>query len=107
MSNQEIVLLILVLALSVQLTRALPFAIFRQSDSLPRIIGYLGKVLPAAVMGLLCVYCFKDYDFSSLKSFLPALIAAASVVLIHLWKKNTIFSIALGTAVYMLLIRII
>ena len=34
------------------------------------------------------------------------LIAAAAVVALHLWKKNTLLSIGAGTALYMLLIRL-
>ena len=34
------------------------------------------------------------------------LIAAAAVVALHLWKKNTLLSIGVGTVLYMLLIRI-
>jgi len=34
------------------------------------------------------------------------LIAAAAVVALHLWKKNTLLSIGAGTALYMLMIRL-
>lgn len=106
MSNMQFVLLVIVLGISVQVTRSLPFLIFRNSDNLPKIIEYLGKVLPAAMMGLLVIYCFKDYDFTSIAVVGQTLIAAAVVVGLHLWKRNTVLSIAAGTAVYMLLIRI-
>lgn len=100
------ILIILILALSVQFTRALPFIIFRNKENLPKVIGYLGNMLPAAVMGLLCVYCFKDYDYSSAEEILPALISIAAVVLVHFLKKNTILSIIVGTTLYMVLIRV-
>jgi len=106
MSNKEIILIILILAISVQLTRVLPFIIFRNKKDLPKAISYLGKMLPAAVMGLLCVYCFKDYDYHSVAEVLPALISVAAVVLVHFLKKNTIISIVVGTALYMILIRV-
>jgi branched-subunit amino acid transport protein AzlD len=38
---------------------------------------------------------------------LPELISAASVIALHLWKKNTLLSIGDGTLVYMLLIRFV
>lgn len=110
MSNIHTILLIAVLALSVLITRFLPFAVFRKTDSLPASITYLGKVLPAAMMGLLVVYCFKDYSFTSwsiadMSSVLPAAIASAVVVAVHLLKRNTILSIFVGTAVYMLIVN--
>ena len=36
---------------------------------------------------------------------LPELIAAAAVVGLHCWKKNTLLSIAAGTALYMVLVQ--
>ena len=35
------------------------------------------------------------------------LIAAAAVVGLHLWKKNTLLSIAAGTALYMVLVQVV
>jgi len=107
MNNKELILTIIILAVSVQITRFLPFAVFQNKENPPKVIGYLGKVLPAAVMGLLCVYCFKDYDYSSFTEVIPAFIAAAAVVITHLIKKNTILSIIVGTAAYMILIRVL
>ena len=106
MSTLQIVITILILAACVWVTRFLPFAVFKRAEKLPKIIDYLGRVLPGAMMGLLVVYCFKDYDFSCAGEILPALIAAALTVGIHLLKHNTILSIALGTAAYMVLIRV-
>ena len=38
---------------------------------------------------------------------LPELIAAAAVVGLHCWKKNTLLSIATGTALYMVLVQVV
>ena len=107
MSRNEFIIIVLVFALSVQITRWLPFIIFRDANKLPDIIQYLGKVLPAAMMGLLVIYCYKDVDFTSIQACLPGIIAGVMVVMVHLWKRNTVISIALGTIVYMILIRVI
>ena len=107
MNNLQFLLTAAVLTLSVQLTRGLPFLIFGGREKPPAVIEYLGRVLPAATMGLLVVYCFKDVNFINPAEFIPALVAGGSVALIHLWKRNTILSIALGTVIYMLLIRIL
>ena len=37
----------------------------------------------------------------------PELIAAAAVVGLHCWKKNTLLSIAAGTALYMVLVQVV
>ena len=38
---------------------------------------------------------------------LPALIAVAVTVALHLWKRNTLISVVGGTACYMLLVQLI
>lgn len=106
MNNGQAILLIAVLALSVWITRFLPFLVFQKSEDLPKTVRYLGRVLPAAMMGLLVVYCFRDLEFRNLQALLPALIASLAVIGLHLWKRNTILSIFAGTALYILLLRI-
>ena len=66
---------------------------------------YLGKVLPPAMMGLLTVYCFKNVSWLSGTHGAPELLASAAVVGLHLWKRNVLFSIAGGTALYMILVQ--
>ena len=38
---------------------------------------------------------------------LPEIIAAAVVVLLHVWRRNTLLSIVAGTVVYMLLVQLV
>ena len=52
--------IILAVAAGTQITRWLPFWLFPENKEPPRIVTYLGRVLPAAMMGLLVVYCLKD-----------------------------------------------
>ena len=49
-----------------------------QGKPAPRIVAYLGKVLPCAVMGLLVVYCLKDVQPAAAPYGLPELIAVAA-----------------------------
>lgn len=107
MTDTQFIIIVIVLASATFLTRALPFLLFGSREQMPKAIDYLGKVLPAAMMGLLVVYCFKDTNFGQMQEVLPLLIASAVVAGIHLWKRNFILSIVLGTAVYMILIRTI
>ena len=96
-----------VIALVTLLLRALPFAIFNRNRKTPKIIEKLGRVLPYAIMGMLVVYCLKDLTFTSLSGFLPALIAGLLVVILYVWKRNTLISIICGTVCYMLLVQLV
>ena len=93
-TNVYIAVVILVCAVCTFSERLFPFLIFGK-HKVPRVVRYLGKVLPMAIMMALVVYC------------LPQLIAAAVTVGLHLWKHSTLLSIAGGTACYMVLIRVI
>lgn len=87
-------------------TRVLPFALFGGKKGMPKMIGYLGRVLPAAIIAALVVYCFKELVVQATSDRLCSLAAGAAVVFLHLWKRNTLLSIAGGTILYMLLIRL-
>ena len=90
------------------LTRFLPFLIFSSKDQQPpEVVRYLGRVLPAAVMGLLVVYCLKTVSFLRAPYGLPELLAVAAVAVLHRWKGNVLLSIAGGTALYMLLVQVV
>lgn len=99
------ILTIAVTAICTFSTRLIPFALFGTRDKPPAIVSYLGKVLPPAVMAILIIYCLKDVDFNSANSIMPQLISIAVVVLLHLWKRNNLLSIGVGTVCYMVLIQ--
>ena len=69
--------------LGTALTRFLPFLLFPAGKPTPRYIRYLGKVLPAAVFGLLVIYSLKDVSLLSGNHGIPELLAVALVVLLH------------------------
>ena len=87
-------------------TRALPFICFGGRKGAPRMITALGRMLPSAIMAALVVYCMKNVPFGTLSDGLKQLIAAGVVAALHVWRRSTLLSIAGGTAVYMILIRI-
>ncbi|MCQ2433312.1 MAG: branched-chain amino acid transporter permease [Clostridia bacterium] len=107
MSTGYAVLTVAVIALVTAALRFLPFLIFRGKGEPPAFIGYLGKVLPYAIMAMLVVYCLKSVSVLSKPYGLPELIACASVVGLHLWRRNTLLSIAGGTIIYMLLVQLV
>lgn len=87
-------------------TRFLPFLIFSGKKETPAFVQYLGRALPSAIFALLVVYCLRSTDVSA-HFALPEIIAIAATVLLHLWKRQMLLSIAGGTAVYMLLVQLI
>lgn len=88
------------------LLRAVPFMFFGGKDGVPKLIEKLGHTLPAAIMAALVVYCLKGVPFGSFSDGVKQIAAAAVVVCLHILKRNTLLSIAVGTTVYMILIRI-
>lgn len=99
-------LLIAVIAALSFILRAAPFILFRSGHT-PAIVTYLGRVMPPAVIGMLVIYCFSSVNFSRWQAFVPALIAAAIVILLHVWRRNSLLSIGVGTVAYMLMIQLI
>lgn len=100
-------MLVAIMALFTMLLRFLPFLIFRGERKTPPYIVYLGEVLPAAIIGMLVVYCLKDTSVTAAPFGAPEAIAAACVVGLQIWKRNSLISILAGTAVYMLLIQLV
>ena len=87
------------------LTRALPFLVFTRKRGVPRAVAYLGRVLPAAVMAALVVYCLKGVSFTAWERWVVEVVAVAVTSLVHLWRRNTLLSIGIGTLTYMVLVQ--
>ena len=107
MTSMQAVITILMIAVGTQITRWLPFWLFPEKKDPPAVVLYLGRVLPPAMMGLLVVYCFKNVSWLSGSHGAPELLASAAVVVLHLWKKNVLLSIAGGTVLYMILVQVV
>lgn len=107
MTVTQQIITVAVVVLGTMLTRFLPFLLFPANKPTPRYIQYLGKVLPAAALGLLVIYCFKDMNMASDSHGIPELLSVAVVIGLHLWKKQMLLSIAAGTICYMLLVQLV
>ncbi len=105
MTLTEEILTIGLCAVATMLTRFLPFLVFRADKPTPKYIRYLGKALPAAIFGMLVVYCLKNVDVTAGAHGLPELISVVLVAGLHLWKRNMLLSIGVGTVCYMLLMQ--
>lgn len=104
--TQQIVTIALCV-LGTMTTRFLPFIIFSEKRPTPKYVQYLGKALPSAIFGMLVVYCLKNVTVFSRNHGLPELIAIVATVILHLWKKQMLLSIAGGTVCYMLLVQLV
>ncbi len=99
------VISIAIIAAVTALTRFLPFVVFGEKRKTPQIISKLGQLLPHAIMGMLVVYCLKGVTVTVFPHGIPELISVIAVVLLHLWKRNTLLSVGCGTILYMILVQ--
>ncbi len=107
MTLTQQILTIGICVLGTMATRFLPFLLFSSKKPTPSYIRYLGKALPAAIFGMLVVYCLKNVNILTGSHGLPEFLAIAFVVALHLWKRQMLLSIAGGTVCYMLLVQIV
>lgn len=99
--------IVAVCALVTAATRFIPFLVFGGKRQTPELIVYLGKVLPYAIMGMLVVYCMKDVAFLAAPYGIPEFLGCAVVAVLHLWKRNSLLSIGVGTVFYMILVQFV
>jgi branched-subunit amino acid transport protein AzlD len=96
-----------IISITTILIRCLPFLLFPEHKKTPKYITYLGNVLPYTIIGMLVVYCLKDISFAESPFGYPEIISVAVIILLHLWKNNTLLSIGGGTLLYMILVQLI
>lgn len=107
MTFTEQIITVIMIMIGTMLTRFLPFLFFPAGKPTPKYMQYLGKVLPAAVFGLLIIYCLKDVSILSGTRGLPEMLAIIFVIAVHCWKRQMLWSIAGGTICYMLLVQLV
>lgn len=107
MTLMQQIITIAMCILATMATRFLPFLVFSDKRPTPKYVQYLGKALPAAVFGMLVIYCLKNTDLSGPAHGLPELISVAVTAAVHLWKKNMLLSILIGTVCNMLLVQLV
>ncbi len=98
-------LIIIVVSMVTFATRVIPFLLFPKGKEIPPLVKYLGTALPPAVIGMLVIYCLKSVNLFAYPHGAPELIAAFAVVVLHIWKRNNLLSIGVGTVLYMFLIQ--
>ena len=65
MTTMQIAALVAVMAAVTFLTRALPFLLFGRGGDPPKVVLYLGRFLPPAVIAMLIVYCYRNTSFAA------------------------------------------
>lgn len=101
---QGIVIVVVMMAATL-ITRFLPFILFPAGRKTPKYVTYLGTTLPYATIGLLVVYCLKSVDVLAYPHALPEIISVVAIVILHVWKGNSLLSIGVGTVIYMALVQ--
>ena len=108
MSDLQFILTIAVCAAATMLTRFLPFLVFgSRGGRVPEVVEYLGHVLPAAIFGMLIVYCLKGVSPFSGSHGIPEALALLATIALHKWKHQTLLSVAGGTLCYVLLVQLV
>lgn len=85
--------------------RSFPFLIFSKRE-VPAALKFVEKSLPPLIIAILLVYCFKDLNFAERPFGAPNFISLVAVILLHIWKKNSMISIFGGTILFMILSRV-
>ena len=108
MTALQMGLTIAVCTAATMITRFLPFVVFSSKDQQPpEVVRYLGRVLPAAIFGMLIVYCLKSVTPFAGSHGIPEAIALLVTVALHKWKHETLLSVAGGTLCYVLLVQLV
>ena len=64
-------------------------------------------MLPAAIFGMLIVYCLKSVTPLSGSHGIPEAVALLATAALHRWKHQTLRSVAGGTLCYVLLVQLV
>ena len=82
LSVGQSIAIIAVCAACTFLERWLPWLLFGRR-AVPKVVEYLGKILPMAVMVSLLVYCLRGMQFSSAGAWVPQVIAVGVTAAQH------------------------
>jgi len=96
---------ILAMAAVTVMCRATPFLFFMKRKP-PAVVDYLQKYIPPMIMTALVINSYKGLSFAARPYGIPEIASGLAVALLHLWRRNTLLSIFSGTALYMVLIRV-
>lgn len=100
-------IIIFVIAVLTFAARAFPFFAFSRGGETPKVILYLGNVLPPAVIAMLIVYCLRHISLTTVPFGAPELISVIAVALLYKITKLNLLAMVGGTILYMVLVQIV
>lgn len=107
MTDLQLLITVLAMALATMLTRFLPFFLFPEHKPVPKVITMLADRLPYASLGMLLVYALKDVRVSQAPYGTYEALSLIAIALVHHYKNNTLLSIGSGLIVYLVLMNLI
>ena len=105
LSTAGAVAAIAVMAIITFLTRALPFLLFDRGESPPKLVLYLAGFCHRPSSPCSSSTVSGGVSFAAPGGWVPQLVSVATVVILHLWRSNTLLSIFGGTILYMVLVQ--
>ncbi|HET7839315.1 MAG TPA: AzlD domain-containing protein [Rectinemataceae bacterium] len=102
----SILLAVLVMGLVTLACRAAPFLLFMKRRP-PAALDFLQRYIPPMIMTILVLNGLKGIRFDRPPYGLAELSASVLVAALQLWRRNVLVSIGAGTALYMVLIRVL
>ncbi len=105
MSDLQLLITVLAMAIATILTRFLPFILFPEHKPIPKIVTLLANRLPYASLGMLVIYALKDVNLTQFPFGLYEIISLAMITLVQYRKNNMLLSISVGLACYLLLLN--
>jgi branched-subunit amino acid transport protein AzlD len=78
--------------------RAMPFAVAQKLQQ-HRIGDNLSRWMPAGCVLILAIYCLAEIGDTTTTRGVAEVAGTVTVVVLHLWKRNMLVSIVVGTAV--------
>lgn len=106
LSVQQVVIATLVCAAVTFATRVFPFVFFSRWR-MPESILFIQRYIPPMTMVILVIYSVKDLDWANITMGGVTIISVLVTALLHIWRGNALISIFSGTALYMVLIRLV
>ena len=103
MNIEYLVIVIVIMSLATFATRLPPFVLFSGREKHP-LLQFVAKYTPPMMMTILVIYMLKGVDFLAMEG-LYAFAALAITIAFHLWKRNALLSICVGTSFYMMAVQ--
>ena len=109
----EALLLSIAMAITIFFCRVFPFLFYRGKNSgnaappQNAFLAFVEKTVPPAAMTVLTFNALAGPVQTNPRELIPALAAAVFTALVHLWRRNPLISIFGGTALFMVLTRIL